>query len=88
MKEKVNKMFSNDSILIFVFTALMWAMLSVVRNNIKLLTEDVSVLMFINVLWIGILGFGTMALMAVFMHLKSHKERIYTEDIENGEKYK
>ena len=88
MKKKISKMFSNDSILIFVFIALMWGILSVVRNNIKLLTDDVSVLMFMNALWIVILGFGTMALMAVFMHLKSHKERIYTEDIENGEKYK
>ena len=88
MKGKINKMFSGDSILIFAFVALMLAILTVVRGNLKLLTDDTEVLMFMNVLWALILGFGSMALMAVFMHLRSHKERIYTEDIENGERYK
>ena len=88
MKEKINKMFSNDSILIFIYIVLMWAILGVVRNNLKFLTEDTSVLMFMNAIWIIILGFGTMALVAVFLHLKNHKERIYTEDIENGERFK
>lgn len=85
LKEKINKMFSSDSILIFVFIALMLAILTVVRGNLKFLTDDAEVLMFMNILWVIILGFGTIALMAVFMHLKKHKERIYTEDIENGE---
>jgi uncharacterized membrane protein len=88
LKEKINKMFSNDSVLIFIYIALMWTILAVVRNNLKFLTDDSAVLMFMNGVWIVILGFGTLALMAVFMHLKNHKERIYTEDIENGEKYK
>jgi len=81
-------MFNSDSILIFTYIALMWIMLTVIRGNLKLLTDDAAVLMFMNVLWLVILGFGTMALMAVFMHLKNHKDRIYTEDIENGEKFK
>jgi anaerobic C4-dicarboxylate transporter len=88
VKGKINKMFSNDSVLIFIYIALMWVILSVVRNNLKFLTDDTAVLMFMNVLWIVILGFGTLALIAVFMHLKNHKERIYTEDIENGERFK
>jgi cobalamin biosynthesis protein CobD/CbiB len=88
LKEKINKMFSNDSVLIFIYIALMWIILSVVRSNLNLLTDDSAVLMFMNVVWIVILGFGTLALMALFMHLKKHKERIYTEDIENGEKFK
>lgn len=88
MKGKINKIFSSDSILIFAFIGLMWIMLTVARGNLELLTDDGSVLMFMNVLWVVILGFGTMALMAVFMHLKNHKERIYREDIENGEKFK
>ena len=88
MKEKINKMFSNDSVLIFIYVALMWVILSVVRSNLKFLTDDSAVLMFMNGVWIVILSFGTLALMALFMHLKKHKERIYTEDIENGEKFK
>ncbi|SHJ89971.1 hypothetical protein SAMN02745751_03669 [Dethiosulfatibacter aminovorans DSM 17477] len=88
MKGKINKMFSSDSMLIFVFIGLMLSILTVVRGNIKLLTDDAAVIMFMNALWVLILGFGTMALLAVFMHLKNHKERIYTEDIENGEKFK
>ena len=88
LKEKINKMFSNDSILIFIYIALMWMILAVVRNNLKFLTDDSAVLMFMNGVWIVILGFGTLALIALFMHLKKHKERIYTEDIENGEKFK
>jgi hypothetical protein len=88
VKGKINKIFSSDSILIFAFIGLMWIMLTVARGNLELLTDDGSVLMFMNVLWVVILGFGTMALMAVFMHLKNHKERIYREDIENGEKFK
>jgi type VI protein secretion system component VasK len=81
-------MFNSDSILIFTYIALMWIMLTVIRGNLKLLTDDAAVLMFMNVLWLVILGFGTMALMAVLMHPKNHKDRIYTEDIENGEKFK
>ena len=88
MKGKINKIFSSDSILIFSFITLMWIMLTIVRGNLKLLTDDAAVLMFMNALCVVILAFGTMALMAVFIHLRSHKERIYTEDIENGERYK
>ncbi len=88
MKNKTNKMFSNDTGLIFIYIALMWAILTVVRNNIKLLTDDVSVLMFMNMVWALVLVFGTTALIVVFMHLKNHKERIYREDIENGERFK
>lgn len=88
MDKKINKIYFGDSFLIFSFLLLMCIMLTVIRGNLKLLTDDGSVLMFMNVLWIVILGFGTMALMALFMHLKNHKDRIYTEDIENGEKFK
>lgn len=88
MKERIDKMFNKDEILIFGYIGLMLAILTIVRSNLKFLTDDPAVLLFMNGLWIVILGFGTMALMAVFMHLMNHKERIYTEDIENGEKYK
>lgn len=88
MKERIDKMFNKDKVLIFGYIGLMLAILTIVRSNLKFLTDDSAVLLFMNGLWIVILGFGTMALMAVFMHLKNHKERIYTEDIENGEKYK
>ncbi len=88
MNKKTNSMFSNDKILIIIYIALMWAMLTVVRNNIKLLTDDVSVRMFMNMVWALVLLFGSTALIVVFMHLKKHKERIYREDIENGEKFK
>jgi hypothetical protein len=88
VKERINIMFKKDKILIYIYIALMWAILTVVRNNLKFLTDDPGVMMFMNVLWIVILGFGTLALIAVFMHLKNHKERIYKEDIENGERFK
>lgn len=88
MDKKINKIYSGDSLLIFSFILLMWAILAIVRNNLKLVIDDSSALMFMNVLWVVILAFGSMALMAVFIHLRSHKERIYTEDIENGERYK
>lgn len=88
MKEKIDKMFNKDKILIFGYIALMLTILTIVRSNLKFLTDDPAVLMFMNGLWIVILGFGTIALVALFMHLKNHKERIYTEDIENGERFK
>ena len=88
MKEKINKMFIWDSALVIIFTALMWTILSIVRNNIGLMTEDISVKMFMNIVWMLVLIFGIVALEAVFIHLKNHKERIYKEDIENGEKCK
>jgi hypothetical protein len=88
VKERINKMFSGDSRLIFIYITLMWTILTIVRNNLKFLTDDLAVLMFMNGVWIVILGFGTLALMALLMHLKNHKERIYKEDIENGEKFK
>ncbi|SHJ55493.1 hypothetical protein SAMN02745751_02829 [Dethiosulfatibacter aminovorans DSM 17477] len=88
MKNKINRMFKNDMILIYVYIALMWTILTVVRNNIKLITNDLSVLMFMNVVWALVLVFGTTALMVVFIHLKKQKERIYSEDIKNGEAFK
>lgn len=88
MKEKINRIFNNDTGLIVIFIGLMWAILSVVRSNIKLLTDDAAVLMFMNAVWMLVLLFGTTALMAVFLHLKKHKERVYREDIENGERFK
>jgi hypothetical protein len=88
MNERINKIFSRDKMLIFIYIALMWIILTVVRNNIKLLTDDPSVLMFMNVVWALVLIFGSTALLVVFMHLKRHKERIYREDIENGERFK
>jgi hypothetical protein len=88
MEERIDKMFLRDKTLIFAYVILLWAILTVVRNNIKLLTDDAAVLIFMNVVWIVVMGFGILALIAVFMHLKTYKERIYTEDIENGEKFK
>lgn len=88
MKEKIDKMFNKDKMLIFGFITLMFIILTIIRGNLKLLTDDSAVLMFMNGLWIVILGFGSIALIALFMHLKNHKERIYTEDIENGERFK
>ena len=88
MKGKIDKMFNQDKMLIFGYIALMLTILTFVRSNLKFLTDDPAVLMFMNGLWIVILGFGTIALVALFMHLKNQKERIYTEDIENGERFK
>ncbi len=88
MKGKIDKMFNQDKMLIFGYIALMLTILTFVRSNLKFLTDDPAVLMFMNGLWIVILGFGTIALVALFMHLKNQKEIIYTEDIENGERFK
>lgn len=86
MEEKISKMFIGDSILVIIFTVLMWTTLTIVRNNIGLMTDEVTSKFFMNALWMLVLLFGTVALGAVFMHLKNHKQRIYKEDIENGEK--
>jgi len=85
VKEKIKKMFIWDSTLLIIFTVLMWTILFIVRNNIGLMIEDISVKMFMNIIWMLVLMFGTMALGTVFIHLKNHKERIYKEDIKNGE---
>lgn len=88
MKSRINKMFLNDKILVYLYIALMWTILTIVSKNVNLLTENTSVLLFMKVVWVLVLLFGTTALLAVLMHLKKHKNRIYKEDIENGEKIK
>lgn len=87
MAEKINKLYLRDVLLIFSYILFLWIILTVGRDNIKLLTDDALVLVFMNAVWFVVLGFGTMSLMVVFLHLKKHKYRIYEEDITNGEKF-
>lgn len=88
MKEKINSMFHKDSAIIYLYVALMWTILTIASNNIKLLTEDTLVLLFMKIVYALVALFGTTALLAVYMHLKKNKERIYEEDIRNGVKSK
>jgi len=87
VKKRINRMFIWDTALVIIFAVFMWIMLSIVRNNIGLITEDILAIIFMNTLCIFVLIFGSISLVAVFMHLRTHKERIYQEDIEHGEKY-
>jgi len=86
MDQKVKNIFRRDTALIVVFTLLMWLVLSIVRSNIKNFANNLSEVFFMNTMWILVMLFGTVSLVAVYSHLKKHKTEIYKEDIKNGGK--
>jgi hypothetical protein len=85
MNNKINKRYFGDVILMAIFLILMWAILLFVRSGIVEMSQDAMTQTFISAACFLALTFGTASLVAVWMHLTKHKNRIYKEDIMNGE---
>ena len=86
MDQNAKNIFRKDTTIIIIFTLLMWIVLGVVRSNIKNFANNLSEVYFMNTIWFLVMMFGSVSLLAVYNHLKKHKNYIYKEDIKNGGK--
>lgn len=81
MKKKIEKMYSQDCAVIFLFMVVLWTILIYVLMQINdiVANQSVRVLIF----FIGIIAgtFATAALIAVVTHLGKNRTQIYTEEI-------
>ena len=80
---KINKLYRQDTWLVFVFILFVWVVLGLVLVNVtSLAVNDVirNVALFVGV----VAGFFvTSALVAVLVHLKKNRIALYSEEIRN-----
>lgn len=81
MESKINKMYHQDYAAIVFITIVLWSTLIFVITKVIKIAPNYSTYIAIISMGIGVGTFATASCIAVLIHLKKNKEKLYLEEL-------